>query len=193
MRRGFRPESRPRKPQRSLLTEPSERRIPDAVTTHDEDAFIEAMGQELAGQGMPRMAGRVWGYLLIADPPEQSAQQIAERLTASRGAVSGAIRLLAGAGLIQRRTRRGDRREWLSAPAGALGGLMDSYLPRIQAFRRLAGEGLALVGDQPPPTGLALREVHDFYLFFEREWPTLLARYEAARGAAPVESTERTA
>ena len=106
------------------------------MTTHDEEAFVEAMGQELVTQGMPRMAGRVWGYLLIADPPEQSAQQIAERLAASRGAVSGAVRLLTAAGLIQRRTRRGDRREWLSAPEGTLSGLMSNYLPRIQAFRR---------------------------------------------------------
>ena len=163
------------------------------MPAHDEDAFIEAMGQELAGQGMPRMAGRFWGYLLIADPPEQSAQQIAERLEASRGAVSGAIRLLAGAGLIRRRTRRGDRREWLSAPAGALSGLMSGYLPRIEAFRRLTAEGLALVGDQPPPMGLGLRELHDFYSFFEREWPTLLSRYEAARSAASRDSSERTA
>jgi hypothetical protein len=163
------------------------------VTTHDEEAFVEAMGQELATQGMPRMAGRVWGYLLIADPPEQSAQQIAERLAASRGAVSGAVRLLTAAGLIQRRTRRGDRREWLSAPEGTLSGLMSNYLPRIQAFRRLTARGLDLVGDQPAPMGLGLRELHDFYLFFEREWPTLLARYEAARSASPVDTTERTA
>lgn len=163
------------------------------MTTHDEEAFVEAMGQELVTQGMPRMAGRVWGYLLIADPPEQSAQQIAERLAASRGAVSGAVRLLTAAGLIERRTRRGDRREWLSAPEGTLSGLMSNYLPRIQAFRRLTARGLDLVGDQPAPMGLGLRELHDFYLFFEREWPTLLARYEAARGASPVDTTERTA
>src|SRR5690349_21181500 len=122
-RRGGQAARPPSSAHRSLLTEHSERRIPDAVTTHDEEAFVEAMGQELATQGMPRMAGRVWGYLLIADPPEQSAQQIAERLAASRGAVSGAVRLLTAAGLIQRRTRRGDRREWLSAPEGTLSGL----------------------------------------------------------------------
>ena len=163
------------------------------VSALDEEAFIEGMGQELAGQGMPRMAGRVWGYLLIADPPEQTAQQIAERLAASRGAVSGAVRLLTAAGLIQRRMRRGDRREWLSAPAGALGGLMSNYLPRIQAFRRLTAAGLDLVRGQPAPMGLGLRELHDFYLFFEREWPTLLARYEASRSAPPGTTTERTA
>ena len=38
------------------------------------------MGQFLGGYGMTPMAGRMWGWLLLCDPPEQTAAQIAEAL-----------------------------------------------------------------------------------------------------------------
>ena len=85
---------------------------------HDaEERFVEEMGQFLGRLGMTPMAGRMWGWLLICDPPEQTAAEIAEALHASRGAISGTARILASAGLIRRTTRRGDRREYFSVAA----------------------------------------------------------------------------
>ena len=40
--------------------------------------------------GMTPMAGRMRGWLLICDPPEQTAAELADALQASRGAISGA-------------------------------------------------------------------------------------------------------
>ncbi len=150
-----------------------------AAREQAEDAFIDAMGRFLGSQGMPPMAGRILGWLLIAQPPEQTAAQVAERLGASRGAISGAARLLSHAGLIRRAGRRGDRREWLSVPPGSVSGLLAGYLPRLTAFRTLTEQGLELVSDLPPPAGAALHELHDFYAFMEREWTDMLARYAA--------------
>ena len=48
--------------------------------TEEESAFVEEMGQALAGYGMTPMAGRMWGWLLICDPPEQTAGDIADAL-----------------------------------------------------------------------------------------------------------------
>ena len=70
--------------------------------TPGEIQFVEEMGQFLGSIGMTPMAGRMWGFLLICEPPEQTAAQIAEALHASRGAISGTARLLAGPGLIRR-------------------------------------------------------------------------------------------
>ena len=83
--------------------------------TPAQSAFIEEMGQFLGGYGMTPMAGRMWGWLLLCDPPEQTAAQIAEALQASRGAISGTARILTSAGFIRRTTRPGDRREYFSA------------------------------------------------------------------------------
>src|SRR4026207_14075 len=102
--------------------------------TDGESRFVEEMGQVLASYGMTPMAGRMWGWLLICEPPEQTAAEIAEALHASRGALSGTARRLRTAATIARPTRRGDRREYFSAPPEAL----DSMLTNASAtYRRL--------------------------------------------------------
>ena len=87
--------------------------------TDGESRFVEEMGQMLASYGMTPMAGRMWGWLLICEPAEQTASEIADALHASRGAISGTARLLANAGMIRRTTRRGDRRERSRSPCDA--------------------------------------------------------------------------
>ena len=62
--------------------------------TEDEAAFVEAMGQYLGARGMTPMSGRMWAWLLICDPPEQTAEDLAVALQASRGAISGTAGLL---------------------------------------------------------------------------------------------------
>ena len=83
-------------------------------------AFVEEMGQYLSSVGMTPMAGRMLAWLLICDPAEQTAAELAEMLRASRGAISGAARALETAGFVRRSRRRGDRREYFSVPPGAI-------------------------------------------------------------------------
>jgi DNA-binding transcriptional regulator GbsR (MarR family) len=142
----------------------------------DEDEFIEAMARTL-GAGMPRMAGRIWAYLAICEPPEQTAGQIADRLSASRGSVSGMTRLLEHLGLISRGTRAGDRREFFSIPPGAVRTLMGRAQQQLRADREVTAAGLALIADRPAASRARLQDIHDMYAFFEAEWPAVLERY----------------
>ena len=70
--------------------------------------FVEEMGMYLSSVGMTPIAGRLLAWLLICDPEQQTAADLAHDLHASRGAISGAIRQLESAGFV-RRTRRGRR------------------------------------------------------------------------------------
>jgi DNA-binding transcriptional regulator GbsR (MarR family) len=149
----------------------------------DEDAFIEEAAR-VFGAGMPPMAGRMWAYLAICEPPEQTAAEIAERLHASRGSVSGMARLLENIGLIRRRTRPGDRREYFSIPPEALHRLMDAAVVRLRQTKELAEAGLALIADRPPESQARLRDIRDLYAFFEAEWPAILQRMHETDGAA---------
>lgn len=47
--------------------------------------------------GVPPIAGRILGWLMICDPPEQSAGQIAEAIGASRASLVTNMRMLTGA------------------------------------------------------------------------------------------------
>ena len=161
------------------MTETSDSRNIPNVTIQNEDDFIESMARVL-GAGMPPMAGRMWAYLAICEPPEQTAAEIAERLHASRGSVSGMARLLEQIGLINRGTRAGDRREYFSIPPDNLHRLMDIAIYRLRQTREVADAGLALVADRPAESQARLRDLRDLYAFFEREWPAILDRWHEA-------------
>jgi DNA-binding MarR family transcriptional regulator len=143
------------------------------------------MGRFLGQYGMPPMAGRMWGWLLICDPVEQTAEQLAVALHASRGSISGTSRMLDTAGFIRRSTRRGDRREYFSAPTGTFRALIDSAGATYRRFREIAELGIAATGDQPPSVRARIEEVAAFAAFVERAMPTLVERFHAERTLVP--------
>jgi DNA-binding transcriptional regulator GbsR (MarR family) len=151
--------------------------------TSGESAFVEDMGQFLASLGMTPMAGRMWGWLLICEPQEQTAAQIAEALHASRGAISGTARLLATSGLIRRTTRPGDRREYFSAPPGGLESLLASAGAMYHRLGEIAERGLAAIADHTPTSRARLEEFRDVMAFVEVEVPILVAEFVHKRAA----------
>ena len=57
-------------------------------TQAEERHFVEDVGITFEQTGLPRTAGRIFGWLLISDPPHQSTSELAEALMASRGSIS---------------------------------------------------------------------------------------------------------
>ena len=149
--------------------------------TPGESTFVEEMGQFLGSIGMTPMSGRMWGWLLICEPPEQTAAEIADALQASRGAISGTARLLATAGLIRRSTRPGDRREYFSAPPEALDSMLASASAIYRQMREIAERGLAATSDRSPSARARLEEFRDVMTFVEREVPILIGRFLSNR------------
>ena len=158
------------------------------TVTPGEGQFVEEMGQFLAGLGMTPMAGRMWGWLLICEPAEQTAADIADALQASRGAISGTARILANAGLIRRGTKPGDRREYFSAPPEALESMIGSAASIYRQMRTIAERGLEATRDRSPAARARLEEFRDVMLFVEVEVPALIDRFlrerKEAQGAA---------
>ena len=152
--------------------------------TPGESHFVEEMGQFLASLGMTPMAGRMWGWLLICEPEEQTAGEIADALGASRGAISGTARILANAGLVRRMTRSGDRREYFSAPPEALDSMLGSAAALYRQMRQIAERGLAATADRPPEARARLQEFHDVMAFVEQEVPQVIGRFLGERNAA---------
>ena len=154
--------------------------------TPGESRFVEEMGQFLASLGMTPMAGRMWGWLLICEPAEQTAAEIAEALHASRGAISGTARLLSTRGLIRRATKAGDRREYFSAPPEGLDLLLGSAAAIYRQMRGIAERGLDAIADRPAASKARLQEFHDVMAFVEREVPLVIAQFlrERSEGKA---------
>ena len=153
--------------------------------SEQQQAFVEEMGQALASYGMTPMAGRMWGWLLICEPVEQTAGDLAEALQASRGAISGTARILASAGMIRRTRRGGDRREFFSAPPETFDQFLDNAGQIYRQFRGIADRGLEAIEDRPPLVRARLEEFRDLFAFMEQEVPAVVDRFlrERAGGA----------
>ena len=154
--------------------------------TPGESHFVEEMGHFLSRLGMTPMAGRMWGWLLICEPAEQTASDIAAALHASRGSISGTARLLATSGLIRRATKPGDRREYFSAPPEGLDLLLSNAAGIYRQMRAIAERGLDAIADRPAASRARLQEFHDVMAFVEREVPRVIAQYlrERSEGKA---------
>lgn len=73
--------------------------------------FLESMGRHFEQEGAPRIAGRLFGLLMLQEEP-CSLDDIASLLQASKGSASTNARLLERVGVAERVTRPGDRRDY---------------------------------------------------------------------------------
>jgi DNA-binding transcriptional regulator GbsR (MarR family) len=103
---------------------------------------------------------------------------------ASRGAISGTVRLLESAGFIRRSRRRGDRNEYFGAPPEAFHRLIQRSGGTYRRIREIVEHGLGTLTDLPPPRRDRLEEVHAFMAFVEGELPALLDRYVQERAGS---------
>ena len=138
---------------------------------------VEEWGLLFEQSGLPRMAGRVLGWLLVCDPAEQTAARIGDALSASKGSISTMTRLLERFGVVERVGLPGDRLTYFRVAPGALTTMMEDKLRFVAAWKELAGRGLALLEKSPRERSRRLRAVHDFYAFLEREFPALIRRW----------------
>jgi len=143
--------------------------------------FVETVGLFYDQAGLPRMAGRILGWLLICDPPEQTAADLSAMLGASKGSISAMTRLLAQMGLIERISLPGDRRNHFHIRPNAWIEVVMRELAGVGRFRQLAESGLAVIADAPAATRERLETMRDIYGFFERELPALLERWHHDR------------
>lgn len=153
--------------------------------------FVEEVGLIFEGVGLPRMSGRIFGWLLISNPPQQSHGELAEILKASKGSISTMTRLLIQISLIERISLPGDRRDYFQIKSHAWSQMTKQRIAQITAFRQLAEKGLDLLGDTPPLLKHRLEEMHAIHTFWERELPLLDQRWELEQKEQVMGETRR--
>ena len=147
-----------------------------------ESRFLEEVGIVFEKTGLPRMAGRLFGWLLISDPPYQSPSELAEVLKASKGSVSTNVRLLMQIGLIDRFVIPGERHDHYRLREDALRRTVQHGLEdEIKMFLELAERGLELMQGEPSVRRAWLEQMQDKYRFLAEEFPLLMDRFDKWR------------
>jgi DNA-binding transcriptional regulator GbsR (MarR family) len=108
--------------------------------------WVERVAMYLARDGVPPIAGRVLGWLMACDPPEQSAGQISAAIGASRASLTSNLRLLSGMGFLTWRTRPGDRTIYYRMADDAWAVVARKQIAGITSFLDITRDGLDLVG-----------------------------------------------
>ena len=155
-------------------------------TTPDTDAvarFIDEFGAYFASFGLSRATGLIWGYLLIADPPEQSTSDLMEALHISKGSVSTAGRQLASMGALQRYHKRGEREWYFLADTEVFSSLLKAKVREYTNMRMLLERGIDALADDPHRRG-NIEEMRDIFAFYEERVPQLIDEYMASRKKA---------
>jgi DNA-binding transcriptional regulator GbsR (MarR family) len=152
------------------------------VLQKKESSFLEEVGLVFERTGLPRIAGRLFGWLLIADPPYQSAAELAEVLHASKGSVSTNSRLLMQIGLVERFPVPGEKHAHYRLREDALRRTVQHGLEdEITMFLKLADRGLELMRGEPSMRTAWLEQMRNRYGYLAREFPALMERFERAK------------
>jgi predicted transcriptional regulator len=157
--------------------------------------YVEQFAGLLSDSGLQRMSARVFSYVLVDDADTYTAAEIAEGLSISLAAVSGAVRELTTAGLLFKTRRASARADVYRLKDEDLwGSIMLDRSPIIQRYRDLAIDGMAKLPDGPGRDRLiqtaAFMEFVDEEMALMREhWnerrDELIATYMERRGTTP--------
>jgi DNA-binding transcriptional regulator GbsR (MarR family) len=181
----FRPDFPERRSHYTELSEITEDSEIEAVDISDPQQVAEELALVLSTHGMQRMTARVLATLLFTEQPTMTAGELGERLKASSGAISGAVKMLTSVGLVERVPAPASRRDHYRLRDNAWAIQYTSQNEVTLAVIKAAEAGIAATEDG----SLArkrLTQMRDFYNFLFDEIPALLDRWYQRSG-----STER--
>lgn len=143
--------------------------------------FIENSADLMEEHGLPRMAGRVIGALLICLPPHLSHEELAEQLQASKGSISMSTQLLMRMSYVERISLPGQRHHFYRLRENLWNDFLSEVVSHISREREVVMDGLVALEGEPVEMKRRLIEmlvVSDFVL---EEWPGLVSRWELRR------------
>ncbi|CAN5685642.1 hypothetical protein BH23GEM11_BH23GEM11_03190 [soil metagenome] len=142
------------------------------------ERFVERMGLEAERDGLPRIAGRILGFLITAEAPA-SLDEMAEALRVSRASVSTNCRLLTEVGGADRVSLPGDRKDYYELAPAFPERLIRATVVRMQAKVEVADEALRNLPADQAGARERMTTWRDFHAFVLDEVDGLARRWHA--------------
>ncbi|MFC2079234.1 GbsR/MarR family transcriptional regulator [Candidatus Bipolaricaulota bacterium] len=143
--------------------------------------FIENSADMMEEHGLPRMAGRVIGALMICAPPYLSHEEMADQLQASKGSISMTTQLLMRLNIVERISLPGHRRHYYRLRERLWNDLLSTRTDHIQQHLTLVEDGLSLLESEPIEAKMRLIELQVFSDFILEALPEMADRWERRR------------
>jgi DNA-binding transcriptional regulator GbsR (MarR family) len=148
----------------------------DGQTAH----FTETMGLALESDGLPRIAGRIFGLLLVSEDA-RSLDDLAAELRVSKASISTNARLLEDRGLLEQVSRPADRRDYYQVHHDLFSHTMAQRLARWQRFHEAIGSARINLPIRSPEVRERLEEYEQAYAYMSRVIQQALERWSEKR------------
>lgn len=149
------------------------------MTNEDREWFVARMGQSTEQDGFTRIAGRLFGYLLLAEQP-CSIQQLATALNVSKASISTDARRWLEHGILIREPRGDDRRDYYKIAPDFFRRLLQYRLDRWENAHAAVTEALTRI--QPSPiVAERLAYMNDVNRFVTERLRQNLADWDSSR------------
>ncbi len=159
----------------------------DRMKAHER--FIEDVGLAAEADGLPRIAGRLFGYLLLSPGP-RSLDEIADALNVSKGSASTDARLLLSHGWLRRVSNSGDRKDYYEMAPDFFAGIVSYRLARWDALHGLVSDAITDLSAEPGAVRERLQYLDEVQAFFVDGMRRLLDEWHA-RGSRSSASPAR--
>lgn len=132
-------------------------------------AYVDQFTSFGVALGMPRSVARVLGFLLISQPPEQSADGVQAATKLSTGAVNNALRTLHAIALVKRVHVPGDRHFYYRFDPDGWHSTLRHRLNMLAQARQVAAAGLSIDANNQRLIGM-----YDFFTWSETEFAGIM-------------------
>jgi DNA-binding MarR family transcriptional regulator len=148
--------------------------------------FVDEMGGLVLVHGTPRALMRVLAWMVVCEPPEQTAADIQRELTLSAGSVSTSLRMLGDIGMVERVARPGDRHIYYRLCGDGWELVLEARFRAFNEIRRVADRAVAAADGSAGPR---LVEMRDTWAFLESGGDELLRASRARRSAPSIDGS----
>lgn len=149
-----------------------EQKINDTI-----NQFIEQMGMMAQSDGLPRIAGKILGLMLIDTGPF-SFGEIAERLEVSRGSVSTNTRLLENLRVIDRVSKMGERGDYFQLAHDPYAKLLQGVSQRMEKSISILKETRSLLPLSMEKSQSRLFDLEHFYTEYLKSTTSLIQKLQ---------------
>lgn len=130
----------------------------------DEAEFVDRLGLFFELLGATRTMGRVYGWLLICDPPQQSLTQLTEALSVSKASISTVARQLLDGGMVERLPSP-NRQHLYRVRPGGFTSVLETQLSLMRLGIEPAEYALSMLGEDRAEQRQRVEDFRDFCEF----------------------------
>lgn len=140
--------------------------------------LIEKIGVLSEKAGLTPAVGRIFAYLMIADPPEKSFEEIYQYLQISKSAVSNGLNSLLQHGLVDYVTHTGDRKRYFHINTRGWMEQIKKQIKGQEQLQPLIKEVLKSRSKKYPEFNKSLEEIIKFHDFMRQEIKCAIKKWE---------------